>query len=888
MRPPWCRRTEEDFSAELQAHLDLETDRLIADGSNPDEARHAARRTLGNVTAIRERFHDAGRWTWLEQAVQDLRYAARGLRRSPAFVATSVLTLAIGLGLATVVFTIFNAYVLRPFPIRDPSSLYQIAWRSQETGGSALRWRDYQDLRRRRDLFDAVIGESTRSVSSRGRPLTAALVSDNYFEALGPRMLLGRPLGSIEAGGGAMPAVVLSREAWTRLSGSDPAAIGRELDINGRPFLIVGVLREFTGLEDSPRDVWVPLAAYAALAAPDLIGPVQPRAIEISARLRPGVTAASAQGAITAMMADMVGGKEDVRAEVSPQESSNPLSLHMLALLTPVFAAFGLVLVTASANVSNVMLARAIARHREIAIRLSLGASRGRVVRQLLTEGLLIALLAGLVGVALAACVVRTATVTFFHTLPPSAAAFVRLVPIGIDHRVFLFSLGTAACATMLFALMPALQASRLSLTDALRGQEGDVRRGSLLRSALVTGQVAVSLVLVVVALTLARNGMAVGAIDLGYETRGVIAVNVRSPQADMVPRLASVLAADPRVAEVAVTARNPLFVRSRLVAAAPEQGAAAATRYTFVSPEYFSILRLPIARGRGFRPSEASAAAPVAIVSAATARAFWPGDDPIGRTIRIERPDRSAAPRRRVRSFASALRPGGQPANVDDLPAYSHVTVVGVVKDVVSGRMVDGPDAGHIYLPIGPASPHAVALLVRGRSERDFGPEAQQQLFQQVAGDPQLFDAVPLDERRALQMYPLLAVSWIGALLGSVALVLSVSGLYGVLAYLLGQRTREIGIRMALGATAGAVIGLVLRQSARLAGLGAIVGLAAAFSVMKVLSAVIQLEAVSVLDIGAFAGGLGLVIAAAAVAAYYPARRATRIDPAQTLRADG
>ena len=886
MGPFWRRRTQEDFSKEVQAHLDLEADRLIADGSSPDEARRAARRAFGNVAAVQERFHEASRWTWLEQVAQDLRYAARGLRHSPAFVATSVLTLAVGLGLVTVVFTVFNAYVLRPFPVRDPSSLYQIGWRSQEASGGALRWRDYQELRERRDLFDAVIGETARPVSSKGRPLIAALVSDNYFETLGPGMLLGRPLWRMEAGEGGTPPVVLSRQAWTRLFGADPAVIGREMDINGRPFVIAGVLREFIGLDDWPRDVWLPLAAYAALAAPDLIGANQPRAIGIGARLRPGVTAAQAQSAITAAMAVMVDRKDDVRAEVSLQTSSNPLSLRLLALLAPVFVAFGLVLVTACANVSNVMLARAIGRHREIAVRLSLGASRGRVVRQLLTEGLLIAVGAGFVGLALAACLLRATTVMFFRTLPPSAAAIVRLVPIDIDHRVFLFALGTAACATVLFALMPALQASRLSLTDALHGQGGNARRGSMLRGALVTGQVAVSLVLVVVALTLARNGAAVGAIVLGYETRGVISVNVPRQQAGLVPRLASVLASDARVAEVAVTARNPLFVRSRTIAAAPEQGAVAATRYTFVSPEYFSILRIPIARGRGFRPAEASVAAPVAIVSAATAAAFWPGEDPIGRTIRIERPDSAAPARRRVRSFASALRSASRP--VDDLPGYSHVTVVGTVKDVVSGMMVDGPDSGHIYLPISPASPHAVALLVRGRSDRDFDPEAQQQLFQQVTADPQVLEALPLDERRALQMYPLLAISWIGSLLGIVALVLSISGLYGVLVYLLSQRTREIGIRMALGATAGAVMRLVMQQSARLAGLGAILGVLAALGVMKVLSAAIQLEAVSILDFAAFAGGLGLVMAATALAAYYPARRATRVDPAQTLRADG
>lgn len=817
------------------------------------------------------------RWIWLDQLAQDLRYAWRGLRQSPAFVATTVLTLAVGLGLVTVAFTVFNAYVLRPFAVRDPSSLHQIIWHSRDDGGSSFRWRDYEELRDRRDLFDAVIAESTRFVSSNGRPLAAVLVSDNYFQALGPRFVLGRPLAPGDAGGAAGDPVVLSHQAWTRLFDRDPAALGRELDLNGRGFVIVGVLGpEFSGLDEFPRDLWVPLITYAALEKPDLVGPNQPREIKVTVRLRPSVTAGHAEGALASFMARAIEGgghtgpplqNDGVRAEVRLEDTPNPLSLQLLAVLSPVFAAFGLVLVTACANVSNVMLARAIARHREIAVRLSLGASRGRVVRQLLTEGVLIAVLAGVAALTLAAWALRAATVMFPSTLPPSVAAIVRIAPIDFDHRVFLFALIVAAAATLMFALLPALQASRLTLTDAMRSQSIGALRGSRLRSGLVIGQVAVSLVLVIVALTLARNGAAIGAIDLGFESEGVISINVREEEDALVPRLAAVLASDPRVAEIAVTGGNPLFVRSRAIAAAPAQASAAVgTRYTFVSPEYFSILRIPIVRGRGFRPDEARSAARVAIVSAATANAFWPGDDPIGKSVRIERPD-------------------GRP--VDELPGYSSVVIVGIARDVVSGMLFDGRDAGHIYLPTSATDSHAVALLVRGRSDRELGPETLQRLFKQVGSDPQVFEALSLDQMKAVQMYPLLAASWIGSLLGAVALALSVSGLYGVLAYTWNQRTKEIGIRMALGATAGMVVRLVMRQSARLAGVGSFVGLFVAFGVMAMLSSVIRLRHVLLIDLVAFGAGLALVMAATALAAYHPARRATRVDPAETLRAD-
>ena len=866
------RRSDEDFTREVQAHLDLEIARLVEDGMTPADARAAAIRAFGNVGAVKERFYEANRWMWLDHLTQDLRYAWRGLRKSPAFVVSTVLTLAVGLGLLTVVFTIFNAYVLRPFAVRDPGSLHRIGWRAHDAGGASFRWRDYQALGERRDLFDAVIGEDTRFVNSEGRTLAADFVSDNYFEALGPRVLIGRALGRGDA---RAPVAVLSLQAWDRLFARDPAVLGRELDLDGRPFVIVGVMSpEFTGLDDYPRDVWIPLSTYADLVRPDIIslGASQPRSIEITVRLRAGVGAAQAQAALTPEIASMIDprvDRRDFRAEVRPQGTPNPLSLGLLAILSPVFAAFGLVLVTACANVSNVMLSRAIGRNREIAVRLSLGATRWRVVRQLLTEGLLVAILAGFAGLALAAWTLRVGTVMLFGTLPPSMAALLRVVPLNFDYRVFLFALLVSSLATLMFALVPALKASRLRLTDALHGERTGTLSGARLRNALVVGQVAVSLVLVVTALTLARNGASLAAIDLGFQTQGVFSINVRGEDDALVRPLAEALASDPRVAEMAVTGGNPLFERTRSVAAAPASsspGSAVGMRFTFVAPEYFSLLRIPVVQGRGFRPDEGRSSARLAVVSATTAKAFWPGANPIGQTIRIERPD-------------------GRPVN--ELPGYSEVAVVGIVPDVVSGFIFDGQDAGHIYLPMHPADAHATSLLFRPRSDRELGPSAMQEIFRRIAPDPQVFELIPLGDMRAAQMYPLRAASWIGTLLAAIALALSITGLYGVLSYTLSQRTREIGIRMALGATAVAVVRLVMGQSARLAGIGAAIGLAVAFSVLKVLSSAVQMSRVSVLDATAFGGGLALIAAATAFAAFHPARRATRVDPAVTLRAD-
>jgi hypothetical protein len=332
--------------------------------------------------------------------------------------------------------------------------------------------------------------------------------------------------------------------------------------------------------------------------------------------------------------------------------------------------------------------------------------------------------------------------------------------------------------------------------------------------------------------------------------------------EVDLVARLSRVLESEPRVAHAAVTNGNPFFGPARTTIL-ESQGLRVLTPYHFVSPEYFATLRIPLQRGRGFGIDESRNDARVAIVSAATARAFWPGQDPIGKTVRI-------APSR-----------GGE------LAGFSDVTVVGTAGDVISSMIVDGPEPGHLYLPTGPGSRHAVALLVRGRAPHDLAPEAIQQILKRAAPDPEVFETVPLADVRTLQVYPFMAASWIGSLLGAIALALSVSGLFGVLTYTLTQRTREIGIRIALGATAGAVVALVMRQTAWLTGAGALVGLAGAFACLKILGSLVRLQAVSLMDGVAFGAGLAMVIGAAAIAAYAPARRAARVDPALTLRAD-
>ena len=821
----------------------------------------------------------------LDQLTKDLVYSARGLARERAFTLTTVATLTVGLALVTVVFAVFNAYVLRPYAVRDPYSLYEIRWSARQgaagSAGRTFRWLDYQDLKGRKDLFEDVIGERNQSVLLEARPVLAAFVTGNYFQMLGGRVLTGRALADFDARlDGADPVTVLSYNAWVRLYGRDPAIVGRTIRLNDQLVTIVGVMQEeFLGLNDTPPDAWVPVALYAAVMKQDLFAARQPRELAVIARLRAGVTAEQVASALSQDMPRLSEREGTVRAEILPQATPAPLTAGLVARLSPVFAAFALVLIAACANVSNVMLARANTRHREIGIRLALGAGRWRVVRQLLIEGLLIGAMSGVAALGLASLVLRAGLAIFFMSLPPSFAAIARVLPLDVDHRVFIFTLAVAGLATIMFALLPALHGTRLTLTSALRGELSSGVRGSRMRNALVISQVAVSLVLVIVAATLVRNG-SLQDTDVGFDTHTLASITPRgaSAKADAFTRAYEALASSPHVAEVAATSHNPLTGELPISPIRMPQGRTMVpVSYMYVSPEYFSTVQIPLDRGRTFGPDEARRESKVAVVSAAAARALWPNTDPLGKTVRVwmapeERPD--------VITHDRLLSTTQIDTEGDD------VVVIGVAKDVVSGLVYDGKRP-HIFLPTSPGARHARALLVRGRSIADIRQDLLQATLRTVEANPLAFSILSLDEALALQTYPMIIASWIGVVLSGIALALSVSGLYGVVTYGLSQRVKEIGIRIALGATPAAITRLVMMQAGRLVAIGSGVGLLVSFSALGVLAAIVPLQNVSILSAGAFTVGTAIVAVAAALAALFPSRKATRIDPSDSLRAD-
>ena len=836
---------------------------------------------------------------YIQHLSRDIRYAARGLWRDRTFTLTTVSTLTVAIALVAVVFTIFNAYVLRPYAVRDPYSLYEVRWKSRPLGsaptrwaqsGRTFRWSDYQELQRHRDVFDAVIAERNRSVMSDGTPLLAAFVSGNYFETLGGRVQLGRSLAGFDAQlPGAGSVIVLSDQAWTRVFDRDPTVIGRAVRLNGQTLTVVGVMaEEFVGLNDTPPDLWVPVTMHGAVIKQDLFGATEPRELAVIARLRHDRTPEQAAAALAAVMPALTDRPASV-AELLPQATPAPLTLELIGVLSPVFAAFAVVLLAACANVSNVMLARATARRTEIAMRLSLGASRGRVVAQLLTEGLLIAAMAGVVALGLASLVIRTGLQIFFLTLPPSAAAVARVVPLDFDYRVFAFTLVTSGLTTIMFALVPALQATRGTLTGALRGETAGLR-ASTLRNVLVVGQVTASLVLIVLATTLVRNAVALKNTDVGFDTSALFSIRQRAAGAGLITKAHDALAGDGRFSAIALTSRNPLFgeqprtfIRTTPASASPSSGGpdrrrdGVATTYMHVSPEYFAALGVTIVQGRGFDAGEARAESHVAVISASAAQALWPGGNALGQTFRMWLPPEVPA---------DAMTRSDLFSTKDVEEKSFDVVVIGVAGDIANEMVYQGRHVPHLYMPTARAGSQARALLVRGRSAADVR-EAVQAVLRDVDANPLAFEALPLEEAIALQMYPLTVASWIGMLLSAVALALSVSGLYGVMTYGISHRMKEIGIRMALGASSRSIVRLVLSQSGRLVAIGVAIGGTLSLSALALMRATIDLKNVSILDPGAFMAATAILLLAGAAAAYLPSRRATRVEPWRVLRGE-
>jgi putative ABC transport system permease protein len=861
------RRAERELRDELEFHIDMQVRKHMRAGMGPAEARRRARAEFGSVELAKDDARDVRSFPWLEDVLQDIRISLRGFVRTPVFAITVLLTISLGLGLNTAVFTAFDAYVLRPFAVRDPHGLVDFVWRDHRGFTHALTWPQYQRFRERNPAFSESFAYMNMVARLDGEPVFGQFVTGDYFDRLGVSPALGRTfLPSDASAPGAAAVTVISYSAWRGRFGGDSSVIGRTIVIRGVPLVVVGVAREgFGGLESRARDLWFPITMAAALGLPDPFDRVNPAPLGVIGRLRDGVSIDGAKAALVAWSrAAITDRPESERAtgvSIVSRETAIPLAGETILIFAPIIVAFGLVLVLACANVANMMLARGMARQREIGICLSLGASRGRLIRQLLTESLLLALPAAALGFVISSLTVGAGVRLLFAALPREFVPLVRIVPLATDVRVFAFMIAAAVVSALLFGLAPALQATRASVVQAARGNFDVSLRPSRVRNVLVVAQITICVVLIAAAGIMLRSSARLQQADPGMSTHDVVQFVIEDGhRAEVV----AALRAHPLVDLVASNRSTPidaLFPTAALVA----KGGAELSRISFniVSPEYFGVLGMPIVRGRNFLPNESLDSLPVAIVTVSTARRLWGTAEPLGQLIHLD-----------------LGKPGSGPAF---LQPFAAARVVGVVRDVVTGVLYDPPTNPLAFFPGRPEAQGA-RLLVRVRGDAETARRTLDLDIERAV--PGSLDQLhKLDDFIAAQAFPMRVAYWVSSAVGAIALLLTLSGIYGVLSYLVAQRTKEIGIRMSLGASALAVVGLVLAQSTRLAFMGLAIGSVLALAMTRVIAS--ELQSILTFDVAAFSVGPALVILASLVAAFLPARRAAKVDPVAALRQD-
>ncbi len=855
------RSAEAELDEELHYHLQREVERQMAGGLSAPDARLAAKRAFGNVGYLKEEMRD----TWggaarvSEELRQDVRFALRGFRRSPSFVVTVVLTIALALGLNTSVFTIFDAYVLRPIAIRDAGELYQVFFSSARGAGRRLTMREYEDLRQT-PLPAETFAFAPAFARVAGGAMFGNVVSGDALAILGARPALGRMLVAEDAAPPAGTAViVLGYDAWQAKFGDDSSIVGKQVLVRGVPLTVVGVAEKgFTGVGPIPLDFWAPIT---------MLGMLRPDGndfgVNLVVRLRGGTDERRAAAALAAWSSHETAAAPDslrlVRTELHSLRSALSLGPETIAMFAPAAVAFALVLLIACANVANVMLARGLARQREIGIRLSLGAERGRVVRQLLSESILLALPAAVLGYILSRWTIAGGVRIMFASAPADFSGYLRVIPFTPDPRVFTYVLLVALASAVLFGLVPALQATRPTLVAAARGDFDAGLRSGRLRSGLLVAQIVVcSLLLIVTGLLLRGSEMATH-LATGMRTADVVQVNL-----DDRSRAAALrqLHTDSVVTDLGATVQSPLDGTYPVVGMrADGDRRIVPAAYNFVDAGFFRVLGIQIARGRSFTTGEERDVTPVAIVSEAAARALWPGREAVGQLIQL----------------------GQDAPHGSRLAGVRVARVIGVATDAVSGWLGTGLDRPVVYYPLSADSAGA-RILTRVHAEVHH---ARDQIDRDIAAvaPGAVYELHPLDEYLAVQHWPFQIFSWVSSAIGVIALLLTLVGVYGVLSYLVAQRTREIGIRMALGASINTVVGLVLRQTFRYAVLGIACGTVLALGVSKLFASVIFI--IDAFDPLGYSFGMAVVLAACVLAAWAPSRRAARVNPVDALRQD-
>lgn len=818
----------------------------------------------------------------------DARYALRFLIRTPAFTAVAVASLAIGIGFNTTLFSVVDALLLRPLPVERPDRLVDVYTKGADGDTySTSSYPDYLDYRSANGVFSDVLAFSPAIAAlrtgDRNRLALGETVTGNYFQLLGVRPARGRTLLPEDDRKGAARVAMISNRMWVQEYAGDPRAIGSTLRIRGEQYTIVGVApATFTGMVPMLQpELWVPLA-WVHEVEPAGIQDVVPsptgntrlerrgqRWLFVKGRLEDGETFERAKANLDVIARRLEAAHLKTNKDRTVALAAN-VRIHPQAdaMLRPVAAGLmlgiGLVLLVACANVANMLLARASGRQKEIGIRLAIGAGRGRIVRQLLTESVLLAVLGGAAGVGLAALLLQLVQAMPLPIPVPIALA------LRIDARVLAFTFAVATLAGVLAGLAPALRATRPDVVGDLKGDAAGTRtagRRWTLRDGLVALQTAVTLVLLVSAGLLTRSILAAQRVDLGFRPDGIVAVSTELSlvgyDAERAQRLferaIERVRALPGVRSASRTVRQPLAInynRNSIFFPDRQQPGDNATPIaaTWVDDHYFATLGVPLLRGRNISRADVQASPRVAVVNDAFVRTWWPGKDPIGRRFRLR---------------------------THDGPEYQ---VVGVVADYKVHTVGEAPTP-YIHYAIGQSSFEGEVLMARTSADPDALVQAIRREVSALEPDAVFLDSQTMEAQVDATLLPArLAAQTIGVV-GVVAMVLAAIGLYGVIAYAVSRRAREIGIRMALGAAPSAVLGMVMRQGLSVAGLGVLAGSVLAFLAARALSS--GLYGIAAADPLAWGGAVGVLLGSAALANYIPARRAARVDPSVALRAE-
>ena len=796
----------------------------------------------------------------------DLRYAIRSLRRSPLFAASVIATIGLGLGVLCSGFTILNAYILKPIDLPEPHTLYELGWDTTTVRRHRFTLDDFEALRDSTPHFSPLAAGSETTVMRDGALLGGLLVTGDFFQVLRLEAAIGRTLTPADAaapGQGAV--VVLSNAVWLARFGGDPAIVGKTIVLRQQRFDVVGVLpRGFAlpGLE--MVGFYVPLTMASAFDVPNPWNQASPPSLLAIGRLTSGATESQARAWFDVWLRQRFPpGSESAPAALRVETRGRriPLDGIVLTMFLLIMAIFALVLLVACANVTNLVLARGFARQREIAVRLSLGARRGLVIRQLMIESLVLAVPAAGLGLALTMVTVRVFPSLIVASFPLRGIPFeVLLAPLDPDWRVVSVLTIAAVVSAVFVSLMPALHVTRANLVRASKGDEALDARRSRLRTGLVALQIGACVLFLVAAIAFVDRSTQIANPDTNRNYERVADVRIAPGlRAAVVARLAG----DPAVEQIAAAWRPPMTATLQpLDILASESRIQQTVGFTVVSSEYFPMFGIRIVRGRPFTAREADEGAALAIVSDATARTLWPGGDPIGQTFDLL-PQQGRSARR---------------------PRHTSVRVIGVAEDVVSGSLQDGVDRTCVYFTTGFRGPGELSLLVRSRGDLASTRAAVLAAVNAIEKDaPYRF--TPIVEMIAGQAWVFKAFSITATTLGVIGLLLAFSGTYAVVAFLVTQRTREFGIRMALGASVRQLVSGMMGETMRTAAIGLAGGAAVALMLNRATSGAIML--VPPIALRPYVVAIGIMVVATATAALLTALRTTRIDPSKALRVE-